>query len=179
MELAKYDDLEGMSRIGFIGNYEIYINTDDSGDIPHFHYRLRDDWEVFHTCIEITRPRYFHHYGKENILSSHQQKDLQKFLSAKANVKGFSGTNWDLTVSLWNLNNSIEENTLNASQQDELQKFMRSKPDPRISSDKTNWEFLVRQWNANNSNRMVDIDAEMPDYTKPKMNLSISEVGYA
>ena len=29
-----------MARIGFTdGGFEIYVNTDDGGNIPHFHYR--------------------------------------------------------------------------------------------------------------------------------------------
>ena len=33
-------DVFGMARVGFTPDrYEIYVNTNDSGKFPHFHYR--------------------------------------------------------------------------------------------------------------------------------------------
>lgn len=50
----------GMARVGFTPDrYEVYVNTNDGGKIPHFHYRDANDWNRFHTCIKIDKPEYF------------------------------------------------------------------------------------------------------------------------
>ena len=78
------NNLTEMARIGFTDDmYEIYINTDDPGNIPHFHYRKANEWDKFHTCIKIATAEYFHHTGKEDVLNSKQRKELVKFLSSK------------------------------------------------------------------------------------------------
>ena len=68
------NNLTEMARIGFTDDmYEIYINTDDPGNIPHFHYRKANKWSEFHTCIKIASAEYFHHTGKEDVLNSKQR----------------------------------------------------------------------------------------------------------
>jgi hypothetical protein len=100
-----------MARIGYIPmgtkELEVYVNTDDSGKIPHFHVRNKD-WS-FHTCIEFKKPDYFHHEGKTDVLNRSQKKELIKFFKAKAvagRTRGKSITNWDLACIDWNRNNS-------------------------------------------------------------------------
>ena len=97
-----------MARVGFIDDkYEVYIHTDDPGNIPHFHI-----WDAatrgnrFHTCIEITSPRYFHHTGKEDVLNSSMRKELMKFLQAKPQQLKRYSTNWEVVIDMWNANNS-------------------------------------------------------------------------
>lgn len=99
-----------MARVGFIDDkYEVYIHTDDPGNIPHFHI-----WDTatrgnrFHTCIEITSPRYFNHTGKEDVLNSSMRKELMDFLRSKPKNKRYS-SNWEYLVSMWNDNNSKVE----------------------------------------------------------------------
>lgn len=64
--------VDEMTRIGFLPKttpfqYEIYVMTDDPGKIPHFHISIRDykkggiSGNEFHTCIDLTQPKYFHH----------------------------------------------------------------------------------------------------------------------
>lgn len=112
-----YEEKQGlleMARIGFTDDgFEVYINTDDGGNVPHFHYRSGryPDFKN-HTCIEIKDAKYFHHDGKEAVLSSKQRKDLVKFLKSKNKSKGFD-TNWDRLLADWNSNNSnmeVDEN---------------------------------------------------------------------
>lgn len=105
-----YTDITGMARAGFTkDNYEVYVNTDDGGNIPHFHYRLKSDWSKFHTCIRLDSPEYFHHNGKEDVLNSSQKKNLQKFLSSQVTLSRYKGkfeNNFELLCFLWDINNS-------------------------------------------------------------------------
>ena len=106
---ASMKDFTEMARVGITDdNYEIYVNTNDSGKIPHFHYRKANDWVAFHTCIKIEKAEYFHHGNNQDILNSKQKKELVEFLKDKPKSKRYE-TNWDLLVEMWNLNNSDVE----------------------------------------------------------------------
>ena len=96
-----------MARVGFIADeYEVYIHTDDPGNIPHFHiWDAETRGQKFHTCICIESPEYFHHTGKEDYLNSSMRKELVRFLKSKSKNKRFS-SNWEYLVSMWNDNNS-------------------------------------------------------------------------
>lgn len=96
-----------MARVGFIDDeYEVYIHTDDPGNIPHFHiWDAETRGQKFHTCIRIESPEYFHHTGKEAYLNSSMRKELVSFLKSKSKNKRFS-SNWEYLVSMWNDNNS-------------------------------------------------------------------------
>lgn len=105
--------LEEMAvRVGITSkNYLVYVNTDDGGNIPHFHYvdeatRGKDSKKGFHTCIKLEVPEYFNHEGKEDKLSSKQKKELNEFLRKPFDRPKFQGTNWDYIVMIWNMNNS-------------------------------------------------------------------------
>lgn len=105
-------NLNEMARIGFICQrpiLEIYIHTDDPGNIPHFHIRdykkSGQSGNEFHTCVQFKNNEYFHHTGKEDSLNSYQRKELVQFLSQK--YRGRDGyTNWQKLVDDWNDNNS-------------------------------------------------------------------------
>lgn len=104
--------LNEMARIGFTDDgYEVYIRTDDSGNIPHFHYWDRETkGDQFNTCIRIDVPEYFHHTGKEDVLNHKQKKSLIKLLNEKR-TNGL--TRWQMLLADWNENNSnitIDEN---------------------------------------------------------------------
>lgn len=112
------EEITEMARVGFLNGskYEIYVNTNDMGKIPHFH--LRDSatrGKEFHTCIEITKNKYFKHGNKTDMLNSSMRKDLALFMASKRKLYGgIEITNWQLVVFLWNSNNSdvqIPENT--------------------------------------------------------------------
>ena len=96
-----------MARVGFIDDeYEVYIHTDDPGNVPHFHiWDAETRGQKFHTCIRIESPEYFHHTGKEAYLNSSMRKELVSFLKSKSKNKRFS-SNWEYLVSMWNDNNS-------------------------------------------------------------------------
>lgn len=103
-------DIYGMAAVGTVkGNYEIYVNTNDGGEHPHFHYRKKNNWNEFHTCIMIESAEYFHHNGKEDVLNSDQRKELVKFLNSKVTIARYSDkfiNNWELICFLWDMNNS-------------------------------------------------------------------------
>lgn len=111
--LNKKKRLEEMAyKIGKTNdNYVIYVNSDDSGYIPHFHYvdetsMGKDKKKGFHTCIKIEKPEYFLHEGKLDILNSKQRKELVEFLAQPFNRSQFHGTNWEFIKMAWNDNNS-------------------------------------------------------------------------
>ena len=106
IDLQESQNLEEMSRVGFVDTYEIYVNTDDPGNIPHFH--IRDSatrGNNFHTCIKICSNEYFHHTGKEDVLRKKDLKKLCKFLSDNSGDDEFK-TNWNVLIFMWNRNNS-------------------------------------------------------------------------
>ena len=114
------NNLTEMARIGFTDDmYEIYINTDDPGNIPHFHYRKANEWDKFHTCIKIATAEYFHHTGKEDVLNSKQRKELVKFLSSK-NETIENLTNYQYVIASWNSNNSSKKIPLDTEMPDYL-----------------------------------------------------------
>ena len=97
-----------MARVGFIDDeYEVYIRTDDPGNVPHFHiWDAKTRGQKFHTCIRIESPEYFHHTGKEDYLNSSMRKELIKFLKSKPTKLKRYNTNWEVVVDMWNANNS-------------------------------------------------------------------------
>jgi uncharacterized protein with HEPN domain len=109
-ETKKHQDIYGMSRIGYTNDsYEIYVNTDDGGNIPHFHYRDPNNWQRFHTCICIETAEYFHHGNEQDILNHRQKRQLSDFMNRSVSIHRYSGSfknNWDLICFLWDINNS-------------------------------------------------------------------------
>jgi hypothetical protein len=114
-------EIYGMARIGYISKsrvkgkedkaYEIYVNTNDAGNRPHFHFRdtatQGSGKDGFHTCIDILSPTYFHHEGKNDYLDSGLKKSLVRFL--KSPYVRFNVSTWKYLVGEWNNNNSNME----------------------------------------------------------------------
>ena len=115
----KLTDVFGMARVGFIqtkkgdeSNLEVYVNTDDGGNIPHFHIRDTNNWNKFHSCIRLDEAKYFLHEGKEDTLNSKQRKLLQQFMTSSVTNSRYKSkfeNNWELACFLWDINNSNEE----------------------------------------------------------------------
>ena len=104
--LKETEDLFEMARVGYTNDsYEIYVNTNDSGNIPHFHYRKSGNWDD-HTCICLESAQYFHHGNKQAVLNKSQRKELVDFLKAKPTKAPLYDTNWRYLVDAWNMNNS-------------------------------------------------------------------------
>lgn len=113
MEDKKYIQLREsmlleMARVGFFDKFEIYVHTDDPGNIPHLHIWDRGTrGQKFHTCISILEPEYFHHTGKERVLNTKQLKAMLIFLLKPS--EDFEGSNWNTLIRLWNMNNSTRK----------------------------------------------------------------------
>ena len=93
------------ARIGFLGDFDVFICTDDSGTIPNFHIWDRESKGAkFHTCIKIGCAEYYRHTGLKTSLSQTEKENLCDFLRSECKDKHFS-TNWAFLVSMWNDNN--------------------------------------------------------------------------
>ena len=110
--IARRTGIYGMARVGYVDSFEVYVNTDDLGSIPHFHFRNSKECDKFHTCIKIESPEYFHHTGKEGILNSSMKKSLQNFMESPVNInkhKDKFSNNCELVCFLWDINNSSKK----------------------------------------------------------------------
>lgn len=125
-----HQNIYGMSRVGKLtadGDiYEIYVNTDDAGKIPHFHFRVVSDWAKFHSCIRIESAKYFLHGNKDDVLNAKQRKELEKFMHEPAAAKIYDNAgnrinNWQYICILWDTNNSDVTISENAIQPDYTQ----------------------------------------------------------
>ena len=110
-KIEKDDLLNEMAyKIGIVGDYLIYVNSDDAGNIPHFH--IVDEGtrgkgkKGFHCCIKIEKAEYFNHGNKQDKLNSNERKELMEFLRSPFRNPKYNGTNWEFIKDTWNDNNS-------------------------------------------------------------------------
>ena len=108
----KAKDIYGMARIGWIPpkdekGIELYVHTDDSGEIPHFHVRKygKHNKFVWETCIKYTASEYFLHGKHKDKLPSGIAKELDSMLR-QPNPKRRGITYWQSAIDDWNSNNS-------------------------------------------------------------------------
>ncbi len=105
----EYKNLTGIALIGYIKNiYEVYVNTNDVGEEPHFHIRLKNSWDKFHSCIKILSCEYFEHEEKEDVLNSELKQSLVTFLQNK-DEEELNKTHWQVLVTEWNRNNPTQK----------------------------------------------------------------------
>lgn len=125
LKIYKNVDLTEMARVGWIPSnqpkgIEVYVHTDDSGNVPHFHVRKYGDhnkfeWEV---CVRYDSANYFEHGPYKGKLPTKIAKELDKMLREK-NPKSIAGlTYWQSAVEDWNNNNSDVELDPNIEQPD-------------------------------------------------------------
>ena len=103
-----------MARIGFVpvgttNSVEVYVHTNDSGKIPHFHIRKYGanntfEWE---TCVKFEVAEYFihGHYDKK-IPDRKIIKELDKMLRTIDKKDRNYRTYWEKSMDAWNDNNS-------------------------------------------------------------------------
>ena len=113
-----------MARIGWIPigstkGAEVYVRTDDSGKVPHFHIRKygknnKFEWE---TCVKFEEAEYFLHGKYKDRLSSHLKHALNDMLKEN-NPKDPGRTYWQTAVNAWNMNNSDIELDVDIKQPD-------------------------------------------------------------
>lgn len=101
-----------IARIGFMTpKLEVYIQTDDLGEVPHFH--IRNLQESFETCIEIKSNNYFLHGNFTGKLNNEERKVLNTFLRNVPKDDDVFKTNYESIVYEWNKNNSNNKVALN------------------------------------------------------------------
>lgn len=95
--------------------FKVFVNGGE-GNEPHFH--IWDDatnGKKFHTCVCFNKIAYFHHDGKEGVLSKEQKEFLVKFLQSECTKNKRYKTNWEYALSMWNDNNTdktqVDENS--------------------------------------------------------------------
>lgn len=112
-------EIYGMARVGSLPSIkgqvlEIYVNTNDAGNTPHFHIRDIKRDNKFSTCVCIDKAEYFLHEGKEDTLNSAQRKALNDFMREPCSkplydAHGNHLNNWQRVCILWDENNSEQE----------------------------------------------------------------------
>lgn len=104
-------ELYEMARIGYVDDYELYVNTNDAGNIPHFHLRDGKDWDKFHTCICIEKPIYFLHGSKQDKCNAKLKKQLNEFVREIDPDLHFPY--YETIIFEWNRNNSTKKINVN------------------------------------------------------------------
>lgn len=105
-EFSNYMRLDEMARVGFMGNFDVIIHTDDMGFIPHFHIvdKATRGYE-FNTCVRLENNQYFLHGSHKDKLNARQRKMLDEFMNAPHRNIHYRN-NYEYAVNLWNDNNS-------------------------------------------------------------------------
>lgn len=112
-----YDMLYEMASVGYFTTckkngkqespkFKVFV-CGDEGEIPHMHIWDDDtDGRKIHTCICLNKIEYFHHTGKEGVLTPKQKKFLVDFLKDECKKNKRYKTNWEYALSMWNDNNT-------------------------------------------------------------------------
>lgn len=126
MFIKELTNLTEMARVGFVPvgttkSVEVYVHTNDAGNIPHFHVRKYGDNNQFEweTCIKYDSAEYFlHGKYKDKLPSKKIAKDLDKMLRTVDKSDRHKRTYWEIAIDEWNRNNSTVELDLNIVQPD-------------------------------------------------------------
>ena len=99
-----------MARVGYMsGQFEVYVHTDDGGSTPHVHVRDKATrGHQFETCVELKRNWYFLHGKYKDMMTGDMVKEFAEFMESKPRNPKYQN-NYELSVDMWNLNNSVEE----------------------------------------------------------------------
>ncbi len=86
--------------------FKVFVNGGESNE-PHMHIWDDDtNGKQLHTCVCLTKIEYFHHNGKEDILTQDQKEQLVLFLRDECKKNKRYKTNWEYALSMWNDNNT-------------------------------------------------------------------------
>lgn len=114
-------DIEARSRVAYINKntnpeekseIELYIYTDDPGQIPHMHIHIQGQHDV---CIRFDSPNYFSHEKNNNTVSSKVAAWIDAILRI---TDDDDQTLWKFAVKSWNSNNSGSKLPLDLEQPD-------------------------------------------------------------
>lgn len=97
-----------MARVGFIdGALEVYVKTNDGGNIPHVHIRdTNTQGRLFETCVQLESNTYFLHGHIQQTLKRNQCRAFNAFMHEEIHTRTFNGTMYEFAVFMWNNNNS-------------------------------------------------------------------------
>ena len=110
--LEQQEQLTEMARVGFIGEYEVYVHTDDGGFVPHVHVRDKATrGREFETCIQLRTNKYFLHGKYRDTMNSSMAKDFAEFMESPSHNPKYIN-NYEYAVDMWNDNNSSENVTI-------------------------------------------------------------------
>lgn len=118
------DMFNEMARIGWVpynepNSIEVYVHTNDAGNIPHFHVRKyskhgKFEWETY---IKYEVAEYFKHGKyKDNLPDKKTAKELDKMLRQIDPKSRHRLTFWEVAIDEWNRNNSDKELPLDLEQ---------------------------------------------------------------
>lgn len=107
-EMINREPLLEMARVGFVdGSLEVYVKTNDGGNIPHVHIRdTNTKGRLFETCVQLETNTYFLHGHIQQTLTRKQCRDFNAFMHEEINTRTFNGTMYEFAVFMWNCNNS-------------------------------------------------------------------------
>ena len=102
------DEIYEMAKVCEIEpKVEVFVNTNDNGNIPHFHVwkKIRGrlhEWEV---CVRYDSAEYFSHKKHPGTMPSDMTKKLNEVLKKKNPNSRHGDTYWQTAVEMWNQNN--------------------------------------------------------------------------
>ena len=86
--------------------FKVFVNGGE-GNEPHMHIWDDDtNGKQLNTCVCLTKIEYFHHNGKEDVLTQDQKEQLVIFLKDECKKNKRYKTNWEYALSMWNDNNT-------------------------------------------------------------------------
>jgi hypothetical protein len=99
------EDLKETARIGFMGDFEVFIYTDDSVHVPHFHVvdKMARGKE-FNSCVVLENSQYLFHGNHSDELNPPQRKMLNDFMQMPCRNVHYRN-NYEYAVDMWNMNN--------------------------------------------------------------------------
>lgn len=115
--IEETDMLFEMASVGYFNTFKkngkpesqklkAFVNGGE-GDEPHMHIWDDDtNGKQLHTCVCLTKIEYFHHNGKEDVLTQDQKEQLVIFLKDECKKNKRYKTNWEYALSMWNDNNT-------------------------------------------------------------------------
>ena len=124
LQLAlRNEDINEMASVGRLPDdpsIEIFVHSNDGGNIPHFHVwkRKNSGYREWETCLMFQEASYFKHKKFHTDIKTSIAKEIDKFLRSPDPEFGGAVTNWQTAVAEWNRNNSSMKLVRNIQQPD-------------------------------------------------------------
>jgi len=99
-----------IARIGFFGNkheFEVYVVTDDTCWIPHFHVRDALKSGVLNASLRLDVYLYIYHGKSNDRLQDYTLSLLADFMAQPCRSPHYIN-NYEYAVNMWNMNNETQ-----------------------------------------------------------------------